>query len=460
VNLNFQTNSNDFKHTKTLYTRTMNVASIFNIVLAMLNEMSPYILLGFLFAGALHAFVKPELMTQHLAGKGWKPSLKAALLGVPLPLCSCGVLPTAISLRRNGASTAATTSFLIATPQTGVDSIAATYSLLGLGFAIIRPVAAFISAVLGGTLMGKLAKEDASTSHPVALSEEQLAPTFLGKCKEMLRYGFVDMVASVGKWLVIGLVVAALITALVPDDFFVFFKNYPILAMLVVVVIAVPMYVCATGSIPIALSLMMKGITPGVAFVFLMAGPAVNFVSYTMLSHTMGRRNTLIYIALIALSAIGVGVIIDYLLPMSWFVPQLTSAHACCAMHELSVFNTLCSVLLCALLVYALLIRNHFTPQKKEPTTAFKSYRIHGMSCVHCKARVEKELLTLPGVTSVVVDLEKKVARVEGSPDDQAVEEKVNALGYNYVGVVLWMCKNKIASFVVFRKNEPTKPSL
>lgn len=115
-----------------------------------LNEMSPYILLGFILAGMLHVFVRPAQMSRHLAGRGWKPVIKAALLGIPLPLCSCGVLPTAISLRRQGASKGASTSFLIATPQTGVDSIAATYALLGLPFAILRPIAALVGSVFGG----------------------------------------------------------------------------------------------------------------------------------------------------------------------------------------------------------------------------------------------------------------------------------------------------------------------
>jgi hypothetical protein len=398
----------------------------------LLNEMSPYILLGFLFAGMLHAFVKPNLMSKHLAGNGFKQSFKAALLGVPLPLCSCGVLPTAISLRRNGASTAATTSFLIATPQTGVDSIAATYSLLGLGFAIVRPIAAFLSAIFGGTVMGKLAKDQDEVGGNCELSTTELQPTFLGKVKDMLRYGFVDMVGSIGKWLVIGLTIAALINVLVPDDFFVTFAKYPILAMIAVVLIAVPMYVCATGSIPIALSLMLKGLTPGVAFVFLMAGPAVNFASYTLLSHTLGRRNTLIYIAIIALSAIGVGVVIDYILPTSWFIPQITSAHACCAVHHAVGFNTACSALLVSLLVYALIIKR-ITNKTKQNIMA-KEYRINGMMCVHCKARVEKELATVAGVTSVKVDLDKKLAIVEGDHSEHDIADTVNALGYEYVG--------------------------
>jgi hypothetical protein len=415
---------------------SLNPSHLLNLLGAMLQEMSPYILLGFLFAGALHAFVRPDLMTQHLSGRGWRPALKAALLGVPLPLCSCGVLPTAISLRRNGASTSATTAFLISTPQTGVDSIAATYSLLGPAFALMRPLAAFLSAVAGGTLMGRLSRtEDApSDASAVRLSEATLRPTLGGRLVEMLRYGLIDMVASVGRWLVVGLLVAALITALVPDDFFLRFADRPLLAMLAVVLIAVPMYVCATGSIPIALSLILKGLTPGTAFVFLMAGPAVNFASYTLLSRALGRRDTLLYIAFIAGSAVGVGLIIDYLLPAAWFVPHLTQAHACCALSHSSAFNSACALLLSALLIYALIIKRFI--HKPTSQTMTTEYRIEGMMCAHCQARVEKELSTLPGVTSVAVDLGRKVARVEGTATEQEIAAKVTALGYEFGGSV------------------------
>lgn len=414
----------------------LNLTHLLDLLGAMLQEMSPYILLGFLFAGALHAFVRPDLMTQHLSGRGWRPALKATLLGVPLPLCSCGVLPTAISLRRSGASTSATTAFLIATPQTGVDSIAATYSLLGPAFALVRPLAAFLSAVAGGALIGQLSRgEDTPSDATTArLSEATLRPTLGGRLVEMLRYGLIDMVASVGRWLVVGLFIAALITALVPDDFFLRFADRPLLAMVAVVLIAVPMYVCATGSIPIALSLMLKGLTPGTAFVFLMAGPAVNFASYTLLSHTLGRRDTLLYLLIIAGSAIGVGLIIDYLLPAAWFAPHLTGAQACCALSHASAFKSACALLLGGLLVYALIIKRFI--HKNHLTAMTTEYRIEGMMCVHCQARVEKELATLPGVTSVTVDLGRKVARVEGSPSEQEIAAKVTALGYEFGGKV------------------------
>lgn len=268
----------------------MNISHFFYSLFSIVNEMSPYILLGFIIAGFLHVFVKPQMMARHLAGGGTMPVVKAALLGIPLPLCSCGVLPTAVSLRRQGASKGAVTSFLIATPQTGVDSIAATYSLLGLPFALLRPVGALLGAMLGGVGVQKFDKSDEDVPQVcnlAACSDREMSEShvpFSRKCTEALRYGLVDMVGNVGKWLVIGLVIAALITVLVPDELFLGLADYPLLAMLMMVVVSVPMYVCATGSIPIALSLIAKGLTPGVGFVLLMAGPAANFASMMILS--------------------------------------------------------------------------------------------------------------------------------------------------------------------------------
>lgn len=172
-----------------------------------------------------------------------------------------------------------------------------------------------------------------------------------------LRYGLVNMVASVGKWLVIGLIVAALITVLVPDSLFLSLSAYPIAAMIVMVLVAVPMYICATGSIPIALSLMLKGLSPGVGFVLLMAGPAANFASVMVLNRSIGRRSTTIYLISVIVTAIAFGLIIDYLLPASWFTPAALGTHAdahCeAAMMSFGWFESLCSLLLVGLLIYA-----------------------------------------------------------------------------------------------------------
>ena len=191
-------------------------------LLYMLNEMSPYILLGFLIAGVMHAFIPRRVFARHLSGTGWKAVVKSALIGIPLPLCSCGVLPTAVAMRRNGASRAASTSFLVATPQTGVDSIAATWSLLGPAFAIVRPVAALVTAVFGGVAVGHTEKAESRTECHTEVAEEEIKGGFMAKCLAALKYGFVDLVGSIGSWLVAGLLIAAVITVYVPADFFAF----------------------------------------------------------------------------------------------------------------------------------------------------------------------------------------------------------------------------------------------
>ena len=421
----------------------MYLQHFFQSLWGIINEMSPYILLGFVIAGFLHVFVKPSAMTRYLAGGGLKPVVKAALFGIPLPLCSCGVLPTAVALRRQGASKGATTSFLIATPQTGVDSIAATYSLLGLPFAILRPVAALTGAVLGGAAVDRLNKrtddgisDAGADSCCAAADEDEYRGMSLGrKIIEAMRYGLVDMVASVGKWLVIGLIVAALITVLVPDELFVNLSRYPLLAMGVMILVAVPMYVCATGSIPIALSLMLKGLSPGVAFVLLMAGPAANFASVMILSKAMGRRATMIYVGSVVVTAIGFGLLVDMLLPASWFIPSSMHGVTCHGGHsDVSLFATACSILLAALLVYtSVKFRgNHHTHNHNINEMEMENkYRISGMACPHCQATVTKAISAIEGVESVSVDLASGIATVTGNVNADAVNKAVYDAGFN-----------------------------
>lgn len=401
--------------------------------LNILNEMSPYVLLGFLIAGLLHVFVNEKTLTKHLSGKGWKPVVKAAAIGIPLPLCSCGVLPTAVSLRRQGASKAATTSFLIATPQTGVDSIAATYSLLGLPFALIRPVAALIGAVCGGMTVGKFDKEmpENSSRHMENESHKDHRP-FHHKLKESISYGFGDMIDTMGKWLVIGLVIATLITVFVPDSLFVGLREYPLIAMLVVVMIAVPMYICATGSIPIAMSLMLKGLSPGVAFVLLMAGPAANFASILILNKTQGKKATAIYVVSVIVTAIAFGLIIDYLLPSQWFyISPIGDGHS--AHMHFGWFETICSVILICLLLLSFarninLFKSKPAQISQEMT---RTYKITGMNCAHCKATVEKAIAGVEGVEDFNVSLSEGQASVKGNHLDEKIIEAVTLAGFD-----------------------------
>lgn len=410
---------------------------LLNSLIYMLSEMAPYILLGFLIAGVMHAFIPQHTMARHLAGRGWKPVVKSALLGVPLPLCSCGVLPTAIGMRRSGASRAASTSFLIATPQTGVDSIAATWSLLGPAFAIVRPVAAFATAIAGGVAVGKAEKPDAapaagSCTAPAAPADERPA-SFGARCIAALRYGFVDLVGSIGGWLIAGLIIAALITVYVPDSFFSILGRTPVLSMIAVLVIAVPMYVCATGSIPIAMSLVLKGLSPGTALVLLMAGPAANFASFTLISREMGRKAALIYLAAIVAGAMLFGLAIDYLLPASWFTLPGMHAHACHGaggMCAPGLFPSVCAGILVALLAYSY-IKRLFNHSSINPTAMTKEYIITGMNCPHCQATVAKTIGAIEGVEQVDVNLAGGRATVEGAHSPEALIAAVRAAGFD-----------------------------
>ncbi|MBD5422598.1 MAG: heavy metal-associated domain-containing protein [Bacteroides sp.] len=406
----------------------------------MLAEMAPYLLLGFLVAGLLYAFVPSGFYRRHLSRPGAWSVIKAALIGVPLPLCSCGVLPTAVSLRRNGASRGASTSFLIATPQTGVDSIAATYSLLGPAFAIIRPAAALLTAFIGGMLVNKTESTcSADCPDEVDTIDAPAADrTFAARLRDALRYGFVDMVQNIGKWLIIGLVIAAAITVFVPDGFFTFFASYPLLSMIAVVVVAVPMYVCSTGSIPIALSLMLKGLSPGAAFVLLMAGPAANFASIIIVGKSLGKKAAAIYLSTIIVGAIAIGLCIDTLMPRDWFtLPMGADSHLHCHLN-ISLFPGLCSALLIGLLIYALIFirhnheshnHNHHNMETTHNTPS-TTVVIKGMTCGHCKAMVEKNLSKLPGVTAVEANLSTGETKIEGTPAPADIRQVVEDLGF------------------------------
>lgn len=405
----------------------------------MLNEMSPYILLGFLIAGVMHSFIPQRTFARHLSGTGWRSVVKATLIGIPLPLCSCGVLPTAIAMRRNGASRASSTAFLIATPQTGIDSIAATWSLLGPAFAVIRPVAALVTALFGGVAVGRAEAGESSAAAgaacpvnaAIAAEEEPEGRPFARRCADALRYGFIDLTGSIGGWLTVGLIIAAVITVYVPADFFSSLGTKPLLSMIAVLVVAIPMYVCATGSIPIALSLMLKGLSPGTALVLLMAGPAANFASFTLISREMGRKAAAIYLAVIIAGSLAFGLTIDYLLPAAWFRPPMADAMAC---HDgchtaLPLFPSVCSAILVALLLYTFIRRNnhnHITP-----TEMTKEYIITGMNCPHCQASVAKAISGVEGVTAVDVNLSTGRATVEGTHNAADVIAAVRAAGFD-----------------------------
>lgn len=401
-------------------------------ILHLINEMSPYLLLGFLLAGVMHAFLPSNYYGRFLGGRRFGSVVNAALFGIPLPLCSCGVIPTAMSLRKEGASRGATVSFLIATPQTGVDSIVATFSLMGLPFAVVRPLAALATALVGGSLANVADRDDAPAACRCSASSE--APRgFWSRCVEALRYAYVEMMQDIGKWLVVGLLIAGLITIFVPDSWFTLLRGNSLASMLLVLLMAMPMYVCATGSIPIAVALMLKGLTPGAALVLLMAGPACNFASMIVVRKVLGLRTTLVYMLSIVLGAVGFGLVVDFLQASGRvdFLGHLLQEHACCGAGD-SWFAWTASVALLLLLVNALLLRHR--SQKNTTSTpndmSTQVYHVEGMNCNHCRQSAEKALQSVEGVTSASVDLATKEARVEGTASREALAKALSDIGF------------------------------
>lgn len=289
-------------------------------LLFILTEMAPYLMLGFIFAGLLHLLFPKKKVRQFMGQNNFRSILNASLLGVPLPLCSCGVIPTGISFYKHGASKASTVSFLISTPQTGVDSIFVTYSMLGLPFAIIRPIVAFLTGLFGGLITKKIDPEKEEKEIQPNGTEEEIPKGFVPKIKEMFRYSFIEFLQDISNWLIIGLLLAALISVIVPDDFFADKIHNDFLGMLVILVISIPVYICATASVPVAAVLMLKGLSPGAALVLLMAGPATNAATITLIGKILGKKSLIGYLGAIITGALLSGLIIDYLLPAQWFL--------------------------------------------------------------------------------------------------------------------------------------------
>ena len=400
-------------------------------ILELINRMSPYILLGFFLAGIMHAFVPAALYHKYLGRKSFRSVLNAAILGIPIPLCSCGVIPTAMSLKKEGASRGATVSFLIATPQTGVDSIIATYSLMGLPFALLRPLAALFTSLFGGQMVNIFDKDKEENAvkpaTPVATKS-----SFGAKVVEVFRYAYIEMMQDIGRWLIVGLVVAGLITVFVPQSFFALFSDSSLLSMLIVLVFAIPMYLCATGSIPIAVALMMKGLSPGTALVLLMAGPAVNAASMLVVGKVLGKKTLVIYILSIVLGSILFGLGIDYLLPREWFTATVTEMASA---SGTSVFNMICTEVLLVLLSVAMFLR--FRQNRKCTDEACVNdehiYKVEGLRCNRCRENAEKAIASIPGVESVSIDLASGDALVKGIFDEESMTKAVEALGFKVI---------------------------
>lgn len=399
--------------------------------MTILGEMAPYLLLGFLFAGLLHAFVAPKNIERYFSGSPFLSSLRASFLGIPLPLCSCGVIPTGAALYKNGASKGGTVSFLISTPQTGVDSMLATFSLLGLPFAIIRPIAALITGVTGGFITGKVTVNEIQEKPPA--NDGQETKRFSQKIVDVFRYGFVEFIQDISKWLIIGLVAAAVISSLVPDEFFDLMAVPPLLQMLLILVVSIPLYICATGSIPLAAVLILKGISPGAAFVLLMAGPATNAATITMIGKVLGRKSLIAYLATIVVGALGSGLLIDYVLPTNWFT-SMAEQHLGHEHNMLAWWEIASGVLLAFFIINGYWQKYRKSKPKNIQTMEkqnSETITVEGMTCNHCKSSVENGLSKLTYVKSARVDLPNNTVTIEGDNLElQEIRKTIDDLGF------------------------------
>lgn len=432
--------------------------------------MAPYLLLGFFLAGVLHVLVPKEWVARHLGGRGFMASVKAAVVGTPLPLCSCGVIPFAELLKKQGASRSAITSFLISTPQTGVDSILATYAIFGLPLALWKVLTALVSGIVGGSLIPIFDKSDkleadCRTSGPCRGEATPLPATASSSCsgsekpsagsgdsccgsekptagrgdsccgesppaigivdriRSIFSYGLGTLVQDIALWLVIGTLLGGAISVFIPDDLLTNTISNSYLQMLLVLVVAVPLYVCATGSIPVAAALVMKGMPIGAAIVFLVAGPATNVATLMVFTKALGRRTVGVYLGTIIVMSLVFASLFNYLFP-DIKLTHLNSGHEHGAGGESIQWWHLGTSLLLGLLMLRVFVnkfrRRFFSsggPGAADSAAVLetRTLKVDGMSCGHCQGTVRQALLAIAGVQAVTVSLEDGQAVISGT---------------------------------------------
>ena len=311
------------------------ITLFFTALIDLSNAMAPYILFGLIFAGFLHELVPDTIVKNHLGKDSVWSVIKATVFGIPLPICPCGVIPLATSIKKSGASSGSTLSFLISTPITGVDSILATYGMFGWAFTIYRVITSMIISIIAGILANIYGEKEEeptkpkptfSMDAPVQTPKEEECSE--GSCcsskscdtkkrplvQSAISYAFGTLLGDIASPLLVGLLLGALITVAIPQNLSAILIEYSWLSYIIVIAIAVPMYVCATASLPIAAGLMLAGVSPGAAFVFLSAGPATNTVTIGVVKKMLGTRTLYIYLGTIIIGSILFGFGLDYVL--------------------------------------------------------------------------------------------------------------------------------------------------
>jgi len=312
-----------------------------------LLDASIFIIFGFVIAALIRAFLSSEQIVKYMGENNFRSVFLAAMFGVPLPLCSCGVVPTAMALRKQGASKAATVSFLISTPESSIDSIALTYALIDPLMTVFRPIAAFITGFIAGIaeiFFGKKEVEKVEAEIPcphcdvheprVTSHESRITKhihSFPERIRSGMRFAFIELFTDISRWFLIGMLIAGVITFAVPTSFIENYLGSGWSSMLIMLAVGLPLYVCATASTPIAAALIVKGMSPGAALVFLLTGPATNAASFTVLTKMLGLRTAIIYILSIAVCAVLLGMTLNEIYAMFDINIMVSAGHA----HEM-----------------------------------------------------------------------------------------------------------------------------
>ena len=381
-------------------------------------RISPFLLLGFVISGVLHLFINSDFVVRNL-GSGKSSILKAVLLGVPLPVCSCGVIPIAASLKRQGAGRASILAFLYSTPVTGVDSILVTYALLGISFAIFRPLAAFV----GGILLGLVALKFSHGSQTVAMERHHLRETGCSRLKGAFSYAFIYLPGEIGKWILIGVLLGGTVNVLIPQKISGYLSN-PYLVYPAVLLISLPLYVCATGSVPVAAALIAKGLSPGAALAFLITGPATNTVTVTFVLKDLGKKFAALYLAGIVTTSIAFGLAFDGIIRIfgiEVIVPSTTLGGLYSRVFLIS------SVILAVMIFYNFL-RMFMNPRDKKEEGMQLVLKVPGIMCEGCVFAIENKLRPL--VNKVRVDLDAHEVYVDTDLPAEVIKEAINEAGY------------------------------
>ena len=400
---------------------------LFYQIFSFLLEISPYLIIGFLFSGILSVLLTVETVTKYLGSKKSYSIFLASLFGVPLPLCSCGVIPVFSYLKKHGESKGAATSFLISTPQTGVDSIMVTYSLLGPVFAIYRPIIAFVSGIIGGSAVSIIDNKE-NIKENIEHCDDDYCDEGGSIFYRIFNYGFVKLPQDIGSVLVIGIIAAAFIALLIPENYFMNIGG-GITGMIIMLFIGLPSYICATASVPIALALHLKGFSMGALIVFLMTGPATNIATISVAAKQIGKKATIIYISTIIVCSITAGLLFDAVFP------NLTVEDSMTSMIMIPYNIELISAIVLLVILGNVFRLNYFSKSKSDinnsNTDISSSLVITGMTCNHCVDSVTKTLNKLNGVTVENIDLNSgRINFINNGADMNKIYKNINDLGY------------------------------